>query len=685
MYEESRKLAELHYSRNIKALLLISLLIKTSLVFLYVPSLHKEWFVPFLQHWALQPSFDPWTSWVNSGGDVAAFPYGIGMLLIAYPAALIAAHFGLTAGSMALLLTFMLFDYLIAYVLIRLKSSIGVLTLWIVGPLTIFVTYVHGQTDVVVGSAILIALLAIRSDKWKNGAIAVGVGASLKLSVLLLLPFIAIFALKNPRFRSKVANFFLWVTIISALGFVPAIYSHGFRNMVLLSQESGGLFDYSLTLGRAEPFLIVPVVYLAMLYSLWRMGRSTVGVLAVVALSGIACVVLFAPSSVGWYLWFLPVLLGSRSGLSLKTNSLILVMQIGATLVATIEQFMVNSSSKNIDALLDIMSNSRVIALFQTLTLCSGLLLVVSFLRRALVVEDPFDIGRSPLSVGIAGDSGTGKNTLGDAIIKLFPIGMCQSIEGDDYHLYERGAPEWSTLTHLNPMANDLGRLRKDAVRARSRQLVSARSYDHKIGKFKSASVVNPGDFLLINGLHALYIERDRDVFDLRVFLSMDEALREEFKINRDQSDRGASTEQVRTMLAQRAPDAERFVNVQKNMADVSIHLTGIGDDLSKPSNISCLISTRGFIFPAALSRAMSSMCLVSHTLEQGKNVGDFELCVDASETNGSDVSTLANFLLPNLHKSFNLENSFSSGNLGIETLVVLLALDEKRGQVTHA
>lgn len=269
--------------------------------------------------------------------------------------------------------------------------------------------------------------------------------------------------------------------------------------------------------------------------------------------------------------------------------------------------------------------------------------------------------------------------------MELFPIGMCQSIEGDDYHLYERGAPEWTTLTHLNPLANDLGRLRKDAVRALSRQLVSARSYDHQSGKFKSAFVTSPGDFLIVNGLHALYIEHERDVFDLRVFLSMDETLREEFKMSRDLNNRGASIQQVRDSLAQRAPDAERYVNVQKNMADVAIHLGYRKGYLGNSGDILCSVTTHSFIFPVALSRAMSSISLISHTIDQGANVGDLELRIDASEANRLDITGLAEYLLPNFHSFFDSNVSFPSGNLGIETLVICLALDERRSQATHA
>lgn len=392
----------LSYSVKLKTVLLVSLIIKVLLILFHAPSLHREWFIPFLQNWGDHPSLDPWTFWLKSGGDVAAFPYGICMLLIAYPTALMAAHFGVAVGSITLLLTFLIFDLLIAYLMIKTKPRLEVIALWVLGPLTIYATYVHGQTDVVVGSAILMALLAIHTDHWKRAAIAIGVGASFKLSVLLLLPFIFIFAFKNPRFRSKIKGFFSWCIILITVGLIPAVYSEGFRNMVLMSREAGGLFDYSLSLGRAEPFLIVPVVYIAMLYALWRRGRSTVGVLAVIATCGIACVVLFAPSSVGWYLWFIPALLAIGKGVNSRVNLLLITMQLGATTVAIIDRATLDVPTKEYDGLLVFLNDSRILPLFQTLTLCSGFLLVVSFLRKSLVVEDPLNIGHSPLSVGIA-------------------------------------------------------------------------------------------------------------------------------------------------------------------------------------------------------------------------------------------------------------------------------------------
>ena len=54
---------------------------------------------------------------------------------------------------------------------------------------------------------------------------------------------------------------------------------------------------------------------------------------------------------------------------------------------------------------------------------------------------------------------------------------------------------------------------------------------------------------------------------------------------------------------------------------------------------------------------------------------------MDASEANGFDITALADDLLPNFRNFIDWKVSFPSGNLGIETLVIFLAIDERRTQ----
>lgn len=125
------------------------------------------------------------------------------------------------------------------------------------------------------------------------------VAALFKLSALLFAPFVLILAIRSPRERFFASNFLKALTITFLLGMSPMLYSHGFRQMVVLSRETGGLLDYTILLGKTEPFLVVPFIYSAMLYLLWREGRTTSGVACVVSVASLAAVVIVAPQAPG--------------------------------------------------------------------------------------------------------------------------------------------------------------------------------------------------------------------------------------------------------------------------------------------------------------------------------------------------------------------------------------------------
>jgi hypothetical protein len=73
-------------------------------------------------------------------------------------------------------------------------------------------------------------------------------------------------------------------------------------------------------------------------------------------------------------------------------------------------------------------------------------------------------------SIGIAGDSGAGKDTLSNALEGLFGEYSVTKISGDNYHLYSRGEPVWDLITHLNPKANDLKKSSSDLATLISRK-----------------------------------------------------------------------------------------------------------------------------------------------------------------------------------------------------------------------
>jgi len=666
-----------HSSR--RGLVITGLLLRTLLMIFMSPVLHEKWFVKFLQYWASNPTIDPWSTWLNSGGDPEAFPYGIGMLLLGIPSGLTAHLFGGQSGSVALTLTFLLCDCLVFKVLNRFNVSDLVIATWAFSPVALFVTYLLGQTDIPLAVSLLMVMTLVRTKRWAWAGALMGFSVHLKLSALLVLPFFVVYAIQSPRNRANLVRFFRSLTLMLLPGVTPVLYSEGFRTMVLGSRETGRLFDYSIQLGAPEPFLLVPVVYFAFLYVFWCQGRTTDGITITFAIAALVSVVLAAPSSVGWYLWGIPsiLLLGINPG---KTALIFLnIMQIAVVGKALVGMQEIPTRFSTSITIFHQTIGSRMGALLQTIVLVTGLLWIISFVRRLIPQYDRLAIGRTPFSVAIAGDSGTGKDSLTNALKRLFPTGECQVVEGDSYHLYERGAAEWSTLTHLNPLANDLAMMRDDALGARMRNIISPRTYDHRIGRFHQARAIAPGDLVVINGLHALYLNSADHVFDIGVYLEMEESLRCKLKIRRDIESRGVAEHVVRDSLARRRPDAERFIQPQKSEADLIF--TILQDHSSSDSEMRLILRVQSIrqSFLYRLATAMTSTVLVSHELKQGGKIGHLELTVDANDLSTDDLRALLQNLEQDLLEVLDPEPNFVAGPLGLESLIVLLAIAEKR------
>ena len=67
------------------SLFLIGFLCKCILVSIIVSDIADQYYVPFLQHSMIQWSLDPWQIWLNTNGDIRAFPYGYVMWMVFYP------------------------------------------------------------------------------------------------------------------------------------------------------------------------------------------------------------------------------------------------------------------------------------------------------------------------------------------------------------------------------------------------------------------------------------------------------------------------------------------------------------------------------------------------------------------------------------------------------------------------
>ena len=83
----------------------------------------------------------------------------------------------------------------------------------------------------------------------------------------------------------------------------------------------------------------------------------------------------------------------------------------------------------------------------------------------------------------------------------------------------------------------------------------------------------------MIEGLLGYYLPEMCDVYDVRVFLNPPEPLRRKWKVQRDCSRRGYTTDEVLAELDRREPDTEAFIRPQRRHADMLVSFVAPEDD----------------------------------------------------------------------------------------------------------
>ena len=95
--------------------------------------------------------------------------------------------------------------------------------------------------------------------------------------------------------------------------------------------------------------------------------------------------------------------------------------------------------------------------------------------------------------------------------------------------------------------------------------------YQHHDGTFGPLVRVDPKRFSVVEGLLGYYSGELRSLFDVRIYLAPPEELRRKWKVQRDCSRRGYTTDQVLSELDRREPDSEAFIRPQQQHADIVV------------------------------------------------------------------------------------------------------------------
>jgi phosphoribulokinase len=179
-------------------------------------------------------------------------------------------------------------------------------------------------------------------------------------------------------------------------------------------------------------------------------------------------------------------------------------------------------------------------------------------------------VGRS-IILGVVGDSAAGKTTLTRGLVRVLGEDNVTHVCVDDYHRYDRRQRAERNITPLNPDCNYMDIMAQQLAHLRSAEPFLKPVYQHHDGTFGPLARIDPKRFSVVEGLLGYYSEELRALFDVRIYLAPPEALRRRWKVQRDCSRRGYTTDQVLSELDRREPDSEAFIRPQRAHADIVV------------------------------------------------------------------------------------------------------------------
>ena len=652
------------------------LFVRLTAIAIFMPVLHSKLFVPFLSE-NISLTLDPWGHWIDLGGQINAFPYGLVMYLVAYPAVMlgfvITKIFSTSSPApfeYSLILLILIIDYVICRfigVFGNLKTSLKMF--WTFSPILIFISYVHGQLDVIPSLLLFLSVISIRKKQWLAAGVCIGFGIAAKLSIVLVIPFILLFFLTKSKSHKDFTRFAVGAFPGILLLILPVFWSTSYLEMVFGAPEIQESIGLSINLGEVN-ILLLPIAYLLLFLWYWNLKR--ISVINLVPFLGAALLVVatLQTTSIGWYYWCLPILASILEILSTRTLILTFIWQILTIIYfATQNNSIVNRFSSSTQVNID----SNYTSLTFTLVASISGFILFKILSESIRMSDPIMIGKKPLSIAIAGDSGVGKDTLTSSIAETFGYSNTQMICGDDYHLRERGDLFWKTTTHLNPKGNDLLRLSKDFQLALNRQKFFARKYDHTHGRFTLPDFSFSQDLIVLNGLHSLMLSTSYRA-DLRVYLSMDEELRVALKTKRDSQSRDQSLEEIGALIEKRKIDYEKFILPQSEVAHLKIHITRTE---GASGNFSAQID---FSSPTLLEEIfMVTSSVRPQSVALDNNGGDRKVLLIDDDFTQDDVELAFRRLIPEHSTILNDDAKFDGGIIGYIGMICLVSAIHNR------
>lgn len=182
----------------------------------------------------------------------------------------------------------------------------------------------------------------------------------------------------------------------------------------------------------------------------------------------------------------------------------------------------------------------------------------------------------TPLIVGMAGSSGSGKTTVLHALAKALPPEALAVVSQDNYYLPRQmqQTDSQGVVNFDRPESIDRASLLLDLQALRSGQSISHPEYTFNNPEAAVRQIViKPAPIIVVEGLFVFHFEEIDALLDKRVFILTDDQVSLKRRINRDTVERGYPEADVRYRWAHHVrPAYEQYLLPHLGRCGVVIH-----------------------------------------------------------------------------------------------------------------
>ena len=188
----------------------------------------------------------------------------------------------------------------------------------------------------------------------------------------------------------------------------------------------------------------------------------------------------------------------------------------------------------------------------------------------------------TPLVIGIAGGSGSGKTTVANIVLERVGRHRIAYLPHDAYYRELTGLPLNQRIQvnfdHPDSLESDL--LVENIKQLKNWQTIQLPIYDFtKHCRTGETIPVKPQRVILVEGILIFAEPKLRELFDVKIFVDTDSDLRFIRRLQRDISERGRTTDMViKQYLSTVRPMHLEFVEPSKRYADVIIPEGGLNE-----------------------------------------------------------------------------------------------------------